>query len=50
MCNNGTCIYNGWRCDGIIDCMSGEDEDKAMCGNCFSFYYSLKCQAVGYLY
>lgn len=25
-CNDGTCLPAGWRCDGFLDCMGGEDE------------------------
>lgn len=27
-CSDGTCIYAYQRCDGNIDCPSGEDEQR----------------------
>ena len=31
LCNDFTCIDGNWKCDGIVDCTTGEDEDPTTC-------------------
>ena len=32
-CNDGGCYTNEQKCDGILDCNDGSDEDNHHCGN-----------------
>lgn len=30
-CNNGNCVPLTWVCDGVLDCVDGEDEEDQNC-------------------
>ena len=32
ICSEGTCISYSWVCDGVKDCVGGDDEDYEHCG------------------
>ncbi|XP_072032689.1 uncharacterized protein [Amphiura filiformis] len=34
MCNDGTCVFKDWACDGTSDCDDESDEDEAFCATC----------------
>ena len=37
MCEDGSCIYNSWLCDGENDCPGADDEEN--CQGIHAFFY-----------
>lgn len=37
LCNEGWCIPNDWRCNGVQDCAFGEDEMNCSCSSADQF-------------
>ncbi|XP_038053301.1 very low-density lipoprotein receptor-like [Patiria miniata] len=43
VCNDGTCIFSFWECDGIDDCSGGEDEANCPSASAGCSSYDFTC-------